>query len=216
MDASGLVRRATLERLADIEPHTLACELQAIVREGSMVPGVVTLRTAERLGGGFHGETRERAIGVQLTYEGLRLTRELVRNEERYASAQPTESYLALVAAEVMVSRGFGDLAETPVASGVIDLVQQFSRNQTHDYRAGNGSESSAGTTLEYDIVDLAVAAGATAVFDYVPSFVEQVGSSLAAQLEADPFSPVRDIDHHIRNGLESAVPTDDAIVVND
>lgn len=214
MDAAGRVRLAALETLAEIEPATLATELRSIVREASMVPGVVTIRTAERLGA--PGESAlDRAVGVQLSYEGLRLTRQLIREEERYAAANPTDSYLSLVAGEVLVSRGFGELAETAVAGQAIDIVQQFSRNQTVDYRSDVVSGTS-GRSLERDVVALAVAAGSTAVLDTVPTFLVEFGDTLSAELDREPMPPSTEVDRRIRNGLDAAVTAEDAIAVND
>lgn len=214
MDAAGRVRLAALETLAEIEPATLATELRSIVREASMVPGVVTIRTAERLGA--PGESAlDRAVGVQLSYEGLRLTRQLIREEERYAAANPTDSYLSLVAGEVLVSRGFGELAETAVAGQAIEIVQQFSRNQTVDYRSDVVSGTS-GRSLERDVVALAVAAGSTAVLDTVPTFLVEFGDTLSAELDREPMPPSTEVDRRIRNGLDAAVTAEDAIAVND
>lgn len=216
MDPAGRVRRAALEMLAAIEPDELAEELQDIVKAASMVPGVVTIRTAERLGGHpAGGSAIDRAVGVQLSYEGLRLTRELIRDEERYAVEEPTDSYLALVAGEVLVSRGFGELAETPVAGGAIDIVQRFSHNQTLDYRE-DATPGTAGRSLEYDVVELSVAAGATAVLDHVPPFLDEFGGTLATELDQEPMPSVADVDPRIRSGLDAAVTAGDAVVVND
>ena len=215
MDAAGRVRRAALETLTEIEPPTLAAELKAILREASMVPGLVTIRTAEQLGGGGVTEpVLDRAVGVQLSYEGLRLTRQLIREEHRYDVAEPTEEYLSLVAGEVLVSRGFGELAETPVAGQAIEIVQRFSRNQTVDYR-DDGVPPTA-PSLEFDVVRLAVDTGATAVLDHVPPFLEEYGRNLAAELERDPLPKSAEVDPRIRSRLEAASPTDDAVAVND
>lgn len=189
-------------------------ELQDIVREASMVPGVVTIRTAERLGGTVTGgEALDRAVGVQLSYDGLRLTRELIREEQRYEAAEPTDEYLALVAGEVLVSRGFVELAETAVADRAIEIVQRFSRNQTVDYR---DETDVPGVSLEYDVLSLAVATGATAVLEHVPPYLQEFGGTIAAELDRDPLPPAHEVEPRIRSGLEAALPADDAVVVND
>lgn len=216
MDAAGRVQRTALGTLAEIDPPALSDVLQDLLEEASLVPGVVTVQTAERLGGTPAGSAvLDRAVGVQLSYEGLRLTRELIRDESRYAASDPTESYLALVAAEVLVSRGFVELADTAVAGRAIDIVQRFSRNQTVEYREDPGPEEP-GHSLEYDVVALAVAAGATAVLDRVPPYLDEFGERLAADLDREPLPPVTDVDTRIRTGLEAAVVADDAAVVND
>ena len=216
MDAAGRVRRAALETLTEIEPPNLATELQRIVQDTSMVPGALTLRTAERLGGLPAAEgALDRAVGVQLSYEGLRLTRELIQEDHRYDVAEPTDEYLALIAAEVMVSRGFSELAQTPVADRAIEIVQRFSRNQTVDYDRDPELQPT-GHSLEYDVLRLAVATGATVVYSHVPAYLEEFGRVLASELDRYPLPPADTVDRRIRSGLEGALPADDGIVVND
>lgn len=216
MDASARTREAALLALAEIEPRTLNGELQDIITDASMVPALVAVRTAERLTGREGDQIAiDRGIGVQLSYEGLRLTRQLIREEEQYDVAGATDSYLSLVGAEVLVSRGFEDLAETPVAHQVIEIVQRFARNQTIDYREG-AVAGSAGRSLEREAVSLAIAAGATTAIEPVPAFLAEFGENLAAELDQEPFPPANEVDMRIRSGLEAAVAADDAVMVND
>ena len=216
MEPPARVRRAALSALADIEPDSLGTELQDIVRDASMVPGVITVRTAQRVtGNDDHASAVSRGVGVQLSYEGLRLTRQLIREEEQYAQSGATDSYLSLVGAEVLVSRGFEELAETPVAEQAIQVVQRFARNQTIDYRDGMYA-GTAGQSLERDAVALAVAAGATTILDHVPAYLNDFGESLAVELDREPFPPVNEVDLRIRSGLDAAVAADDAVAVND
>ncbi len=216
MDTPARVRRAARDALADIEPPTLASELQGMVHDASMVPGVVTVRTAQRVAG--HEDRAlafSRGVGVQLSYEGLRLTRQLIREEDQYDESGVTDSYLSLVGAEVLVSRGFEELAETPVADQAIDIVQRFARNQTIDYRDGHYA-GTAGRSLEREAISLAVAAGATTILDHVPAFLIEFGESLAVELDREPFPPANEVDLRIRSGLDAAVAADDAVAVND
>lgn len=216
MDAARDVRRSALDVLAEIEPRDLAAELQDVIAHASMVPGVVTVLTAEAMGGpGAASRARERAIGVQLSYEGLRLTRQLIRDDERYAVDDPTDSYLALVAGEVMVARGFSELAETAVAGEAIEIVQRFSRNQTVDYDASVAGARD-GRSLEHDVVALAVGAGATAVLDAVPPDVSAHAERLATELDREPLPPASEVSDRIRSGVHTAVSGEDPIPMND
>lgn len=213
MDVASEVRQSALRTLAEIEPEELARELQDVVAETSMLPGVITVLTAEAAGGPqAASRAHRRAVGVQLSYEGLRLTRELIREEERYDVEDPTESYLSLVAGEVMVARGFSELAETAVAGDAIDIVQRFSRNQTHEYRTAGESFRS----LEHDVVVLAVAAGATLVQDVVPPGLDANAKRLAANLDGEPFPPAENVSDSIRTGVRTAVGGEDPVLLND
>lgn len=214
MDAARAVRRSALDVLGEIEPQDLAKELQDVIADASMIPGAITVLTAEAVGGpGAAKQAKARAVGVQLSYEGLRLTRELIREEDRYAVEDPTESYLSLVAGEVMVARGFSELAETAVAEQAIDIVQRFSRNQTFDYD-GNGMRH--GHSLERDVIGLAVHAGATVVLDGVPPAVSAHAEQLADDLDHEPLPPTSDVAERIMHGVHSAAAGEDPIPMND
>lgn len=216
MDAPARVRETALNALAEIEPKTLSTELQSLVSEASMVPGVVTVRTAERLAGPDDRSIAvARGVGVQMCYDGLRLTRDLIREEEQYELPGATESYLLLVGAEVLVSRGFAELAETPAAEQAIEIVQRFAYNQTVDYRE-EAHPGSTGRSLEREAVSLAVTAGVTTVREHVPAFLSECGERIAAELDHEPFPPANDVDMRIQSNLDAAMAADDAIAVND
>ena len=216
MEAAREVRHAARTSLAAIEPAGLAELLDEILEDASMVPGVVTILTAERLGG---PEARKaalpRAVGVQLSYEGLRLTRELIREEARYAEPDPTDGYLALVAAEVLVSRGFGELADTAVSNQAIEIVQRFSQNQTRDYYGPQESRPH-GRSLERDVVELAVAAGATTVRDTIPPYLTTYGEQLSKEVDREPLPPATDVAVRIQTGLEAALGGEDVLASTD
>ena len=211
MEPGPAVRDAASHVVADVEPERLGSALETRIEAASMVPGAVTVITAKRLGGTEAGDAAmDRAVGVQLCYEGLRLTRTLIREEERYDVDDPTEPYLDLVAAEVMVSRGFVELAETAVADNAIEIVRRFSRQQTESYDADRRDAA-----LEHDVVSLAVAAGATVVLDAVPSAVEEQGTRLAADVARDPLPPVTAVTVPIRAAVDAAVAAD-PLALND
>ncbi len=104
------------------------------------------------------------AAGVQLIYEGLRLTRSLA-HEEPWAGSNETadEADLAILAADILVARGFYLLARTDAADKAVRTVQAFGRDQT---RRNDGSDDppSIDANLERDTLELAVLAGAAAV----------------------------------------------------
>lgn len=205
-----------MDALEDIEPDELAMRLQRVVREASMLPGVVTVTAAERLGDGAADQAAvERAVGVQLCYEGLRLTRELIRGAGSYPGDDPTRSYLELVGAEVLVSRGFANLTATGVAPQTIEIVQRFSRNQTLDHAAPAAAEN--GRTLEFDVIALAVDAGAELAYDTVPATIGDIGRELAMEFDREPLPPADHVAATINQELAAAPgPAEDPVTAND
>ncbi|OVE83725.1 DUF7114 family protein [Natronolimnobius baerhuensis] len=134
-----------------------------------------------------------RAAGVQLIYEGLRLTRTLAHTEPWLEAASAgetpaptgagtaatpvapqsdTDGDLEILAADILVARGFYLLARTDAAETAVETVQSFGRDQTHrqdqtsdsDAHASDTALSNINANLERDILALAVETGAVAV----------------------------------------------------
>ncbi|EMA31872.1 DUF7114 family protein [Halobiforma nitratireducens] len=143
------------------------------------------------------------AAGVQLIYEGLRLTRTLAHEEPWSDSAIPNESAngdsvadgranchpgtaadpdssvagtvetdtqadLEILAADILVARGFYLLARTEAASTAVRTVQAFGRDQTRreelvDDDSVSDRAADLDANLERDVLELAVRTGATA-----------------------------------------------------
>ncbi|RDI72088.1 DUF7114 family protein [Halopelagius longus] len=198
MDDAVRARDAAREVLDDIEPERLREVLFDRLADTSMTPAVLTLLSARALdpdmdadavetGSADHrtntGDTdgiAQQAAGVQLIYEGLRLTRSLAHDvpwttmtddkdtaEGTPASSQATPDDIAadldVLAADVLVSRGFYLLARTDAATRAVEVVRAFGRDQTH--RRAEGADTAAlDRNLEADIFALAVLTGTTAV----------------------------------------------------
>ncbi len=82
MDEAAAVREGAREVLRDVSPAALRRVACDVVENGWPAPGVVTVLAARRAGAdGIDHDLRSRAVGVQLIYEGLALTRRLVREE---------------------------------------------------------------------------------------------------------------------------------------
>jgi hypothetical protein len=163
MEEAAAVRRAVTEAVRDVVPEGLQDRIVGFVEDGSMVPGAVTLLTAETFGGDAFGTVDglvERAAGVQLIYDGLRLTRDLVHDEPWDLGEKPSAD-MGILAADVMVARGFYLLARSDAAVAAVKTVRAFGRDQT-ELRAGG--DDTLDTRLETDGLGLAVLAGATAV----------------------------------------------------
>lgn len=161
MDEAVRAREASRYEVRDITPRALRDVIRDLLAETSAAPGALTLCCAgadERSTGG--SALDERAAGVQLIYLGLSLTRSLTREDPWRSVDGPTEANMAVLAADVMVSRGFSLLARTEAADKAVETVRQFGRDETD--RATN-PEGHAANALERDIFELAAIAGTTA-----------------------------------------------------
>jgi hypothetical protein len=159
MEEAAALRRAVLDAVRDVVPGSLHEEVTTFVENGSSLPGVLTLLAAEGFGEGAD-ELLEQAVGVQLIYDGLRLTRDLV-HEDPWAGNRKDEGDMAVLAADVMVARGFYLLSRTAAAGAAVEVVRAFGRDQT-DRR--ERADPTLDANLERDTLELAVLAGATAV----------------------------------------------------
>ncbi|ELZ26853.1 hypothetical protein C475_07961 [Halosimplex carlsbadense 2-9-1] len=87
MEEAAAVRGAALEAVGDVEPDRLRERIRERLEDGSMAPGVLTVLSARAVAGGATDArstdtdaVADRGAGVQLIYEGLRLTRSLSRD----------------------------------------------------------------------------------------------------------------------------------------
>lgn len=133
------------------------------------------------------GGVEERAAGVQLIYEGLRLTRALADDPPWEGDPPHTDSNIDVLAADVMVARGFSLLACTEAADKAVETVQSFGRDQT-DGQQGRAASPHA---LEADVFELAVLAGTTALGVEPGDALRSYAANLAASLDDDhPEAP--------------------------
>jgi len=173
MDIVARARAEAQEVVADIEPQHLREVLFDRLADASMAPGVLVFLSAEAANPEVDlDRLAERSAGVQLIYEGLRLTRTIAQTEPWADSADITDADIDadidILAADVFVSRGFYLLARTDVAEAAVETVQSFGRDQTLRTRSDADTETLDGN-LEADIFALAVRAGLAAV-DSAPS----------------------------------------------
>ncbi|ESS08534.1 MAG: hypothetical protein A07HN63_01764 [uncultured archaeon A07HN63] len=166
MDTAARARTAARETVADIEPPALRAVLLDRLETTSMAPGVLVLVSATGRDSSVAIEPLlDRAVGVQLIYEGLRLTRSLA-HEEPWTDVDDTEidADLDILAADVLVSRGFSLLATTEASAAAVETVQAFGRDQTTRRETATDDAATLDRNLEADIFALAVRAGVTAV----------------------------------------------------
>lgn len=186
MDEAVQARTAAREAIAGITPDRLRDVMDAHLAGASMIPGVLALLSARVVGGDVE-ETAvtNRAAGVQLIYEGLRLTRTLVETEPWAQTGGTLDDDLDILAADVLVSQGFHLLAHTEAADKAVETVREFGREQT-DLRERRGSSA---RTLEENVFELAVIAGSTATGNEAPLPLRQYVIGLARS-NGDPPLP--------------------------
>ena len=190
MDDAVRVREAAREAVADIEPDRLRDVLFDRLSDAPMTPAVLTLVSARAPETGVDTDTdwiAERAAGVQLIYEGLRLTRSLAWAEPwtRTADASDSDADLDVLAADVLVSRGFYLLARTDAAGRAVDVVRAFGRDQTLARSEGADVES-LDRTLEADVFALALVTGMTAVGTTPSPAAIEFAAELGRDCDAD------------------------------
>lgn len=223
MDEAGATRRAALGAVRDVEPAGLHDRITEWLDQGSMVPGVLTIRfarvTASAVSSGSAEELAdpigERAAGVQLIYDGLRLTR-------RLASKQPWEHEdaesgdLDILVADVLVARGFYLLAKTDASDRAVETVRAFGRDQTVQRETGDDSLA---RNLETDALELAALTGATVGDRVLSPSIQSFAAELAADGPADGFPPAEqflaDVDAERLRGLTAEQSGSDGLTTS-
>ncbi len=195
MDDAARAREAAREALVDIEPERLRATIDDRLLDAAVTPGVLSLVTARALDPTVRPEhVDDRAAGVQLIYEGLRLTRRLA-HEEPWTTATTRgpdiDADMDVLAADVLVSRGFSLLACTDAADAAVDVVRAFGRDQTLRDRDGIDPADAAALdrNLEVDALELSVIAGTTAVGGEPPEELLAYARELAADYDGE-FPP--------------------------
>ena len=195
MDDAARARDAAREALADVDPEQLREALDARILDAAVTPGVLALVTARALDPDVDlGDVADRAAGVQLIYEGLRLTRTVAREEPWVTAptaAAEIDADMEILAADVLVSRGFSLLARTHAARPAVDVVRAFGRDQTLRDRDETDADAAAALdrNLEVDALELAVVAGTTAVGGDPPEELLEYARDLAADCDGE-FPP--------------------------
>lgn len=209
MEEVAQVRRASRAALGDIEPDALRRHVDELVVDGTMLPGVLVLLSARSLEPSVDPTlVEDRIAGVQLVYTGLHLTRRLIHEEPwaRLEDGEPgvavdvaadgngtdgveadgdgyLEPNLDVLAADVLVSRGFYLLARTEAAPRAVETVRAFGRDQTHR-REPDADRRSLDRNLEIDIFELAAISGAGALDRRPPEWLREATVELAFMVD--------------------------------
>lgn len=167
MDEAATCRSAAVDAVEDVYPARLRDDIVAHVDDGSLAPGTLALRCARAVDDTVDLDAiGSRAAGVQLIYDGLRLTRTLSHTEPWEDLEDQTQPNLDILAADVLVSRGFYLLARTDAAGRAVETVRTFGREQTERRDADHDptrDPTEHDRTLERDVLELAALAGTTA-----------------------------------------------------
>jgi len=186
MDDAARTRAAAERSVGDVEPAALRLALTDRFADAEMTPGALTLLSARALDPDVDdAAVEEHAAGVQLIYEGLRLTRELSQTEP-WATADldatgDIDADLDVLAADVSVSRGFYLLARTAAAEKAVETVRAFGRDQTRRRDVDPADATALDRNLEADVFELAVVAGTAAVGGTAPTELLGWAADLAA-----------------------------------
>jgi hypothetical protein len=194
MDNAVRARRAARDALADVGPERLGEVLRSRLDDAPMTPSVLTMLSASALDPTVTADqVAERAAGVQLIYEGLRLTRTLA-HDPPWATGNEDAAQRAdldILAADVFVSRGFYVLARTDTAERAVEVVRAFGRDQTRRREADVDVDATAlDRNLEADVFALAVAAGTTAVGIDPGDELLEYAAGLARSGDGDDLPP--------------------------
>jgi hypothetical protein len=195
MDDAAQARETARAAFDDVEPAALRDAIHDRLADASMAPAALAACCARA----FADEPDPdavygRAAGVQLIYEGLRLTRRLAHDEPWAVDGGPPdadiEADLDVLVADVLVSRGFYLLARTAAAERAVEVVRAFGRDQTERRSAVDPERFD--HELEADAFALAAVAGAS-VADRTPpegliGFAADLGRTLAG--DGDPSLP--------------------------
>ena len=196
MEEAEQARTAARDAVGDIEPDGLRAVIDDHVASSSMTPGALVILSARVAADTATAESvSERAAGVQLIYEGLRVTRGLV-DDEPWADTDDADPDVDLdvLAADVLVARGFRILARTEAAGHAVQTVREFGREQTE---TGDHVDAA---DLESNVFELAAIAGSTAGGGDTPTALRQYVVGLVAASDAPPL---RDADDGLPNGVE-------------
>jgi hypothetical protein len=202
MEEASHVRRAAREAVRDVAPEQFREEVEEVIEEGSMAPGVLVVVSARAADESVRFETiAERAAGTQLIYEGLRLTRALANDVPWAENGGGAD--IDVLAADVLVARGFYLLARTEAAGSAVETVRSFGRDQTR--RSADGVFDH---RLEADVFELAAVAGMTTVGTHPSTDCREFVADLAHSVDGELPTADTLFDAAVREALRARTNT--------
>lgn len=169
--------------ISDITPLPFRDRIDRLLRESIMMPGQLT-RVAARVTDrdADPEEIDRRVVGVQLIYEGLRLTRTLARSPP-WEEKPESDADLEILIAEVLVARGFSLLARTEAVAKAVEVVRTFGRNEM-DRHVGRPDYGLPNRTLETNVFELSIVAGVTAGSGDRPTGIRGFATMLSESMD--------------------------------
>ncbi|MDX1748442.1 MAG: hypothetical protein R3324_21110 [Halobacteriales archaeon] len=186
MDEAARARAAAREAIDETVPERLREVIDHHLNGAPATPGALTLLAAQAADREYDAESLERrAAGVQLIYDGLQLTRRLARTNPWGSKSDSTRdgADVEILAADVLVARGFYLLARTEAAGKAVETVQAFGRDET-DRFSGRTSPDLDEHTLEADVFELAILAGTASTGPDIPAGVRSFAIDLARSFD--------------------------------
>lgn len=215
MDETAHARAAFRDGIGDISPEPLYSRLEEVLKTSSMTPGALTVLTATALGESIEGDSAaRRSAGIQMSYEGLRLSRELIRTDP-WAEGDTDAGDIDVIAAEVLVARGFEYLAHTVVADDVVEAVRRFGRDQTRREEP-DADRPAIDRGLEKDFIRIAVVAGGDIALQTVTEDVTVLADELADELGIEPMPDAETALEGLEDRITAAIAGTEATPTGD
>lgn len=178
MDEAVHARAAAHDAIEDITPRALRNAIEYRLENATLTPAVLTRLSAHAAHNTYEpAELDKRTAGVQLIYNGLHLTRFLARTSP-WDTTPTNTADIEILAAEVLVARGFSLLANTDAAPVAVTTVQTFGQHETT--RVHHPTTDIPDSSLEANIFELAITAGLSATGTDRPSGTTEFATDLA------------------------------------
>jgi predicted outer membrane protein len=207
MDDAAWAREHAKAAVQDVSPDGLQERITSVLDTASMLPAVLTLACARATDPSVDADAvTQRAAGVQLIYDGLRVTRTLAHTEPWAGEEAEIAADLDVLVADVLVSRGFYLLARTEAAERAVETVRAFGRDQTARRHVDDPAEMD--RNLERSVFDLAAAAGGTITGPASDTLCAQA-TALADDIDHEQLpAPARVLDEEFRADLADSTGT--------
>ena len=148
--------------VADIAPAALRTRILHHLKDDAVSTGPVVRQAAVMAGGAVStDELDRRVVGVQLIADGLSLLQGLSRDPP-WDHGRKSGADLDLLAAEVMVAKGFSMLADTAAAQQAVTTIHNLAMHESV-LAEPDARVRSVPNTLAADLIELGVTAGITA-----------------------------------------------------
>lgn len=171
--------------ITDVNPLPFRDFIEQRLQRSMKAPGLLTHLAAQVSDrDAVPEELDRRIVGVQYIYEGLRLTRTLSRCPPWY-DEPGRDANLEILAAEVLVAKGFSLIVWTEAMPTAVELLRTFGRDETNG-RVERGDSVLTHRGLETDVFQLSIVAGVTATGADPPDGSRIFATKLAESLDEE------------------------------